>query len=173
MLSVVLDSSVLVSGFLTEGGTTATLLSRYRQGAFALCSSPWIVEETERALLRPRNINRYRYRPEDVRQFLDGLARSAQFFRDASQAAAVTRDPSDDQVIACAVAARADYLVRAIATCWCSPSIRAFGSSRRASFSMSSKLRAAARAYPETAPCPVPDAAAHLRAGDVAKGGSR
>jgi putative PIN family toxin of toxin-antitoxin system len=111
MRRVVLDSSVLVSGFLTEGGTTATLLSRYRQGAFALCSSPWIVEETERALLRPRNINRYRYRPEDVRRFLDGLARSAQFFRDASQAAAVTRDPSDDQVIACAVAARADYLV--------------------------------------------------------------
>jgi uncharacterized protein len=71
----------------------------------------WIVEETERALLRPRNINRYRYRPEDVRRFLDGLARSAQFFRDASQATAVTRDPSDDQVIACAVAARADYLV--------------------------------------------------------------
>jgi uncharacterized protein len=111
MHRVVLDSSVLVSGFLTEGGTTATLLSRYRQGAFALCSSPWIVEETERALLRPRNINRYRYRPEDVRRFLEGLARSAQFFSGASHVAAITRDPSDDQVIACAVAARADYLV--------------------------------------------------------------
>jgi uncharacterized protein len=111
MYRVVLDSSVLVSGFLTEGGTTATLLSRYRQEAFVLCSSPWIVEETERALLRPRNIERYRYRPEDVRQFLEGLARSAQFFRDATQVAAVVRDPSDDQVIACAVAARADYLV--------------------------------------------------------------
>lgn len=111
MLRVVLDSSVLVSGFLTEGGTTAALFSRYRQGAFALCSSPWIVEETRRALLRPRNMNRYRYRIEDVQQFLDGLARSAQFFRDAPQVPAVTRDPSDDQVIACAVAARADYLV--------------------------------------------------------------
>jgi predicted nucleic acid-binding protein len=76
-----------------------------------LCSSPWIVGETERALLRPRNMNRYRYRPEDVRQFLGGLARSAQFFRDAPQVPAVTRDPSDDQVIACAVAARAEYLV--------------------------------------------------------------
>jgi uncharacterized protein len=111
MLRAVLDSSVLVSGFLTEGGTTAALLSRYRQGAFALCSSLWIVEETERALLRPRNINRYRYRPQDVRQFLDGLAGSAQIFRDAPEVPAVTRDPSDDQVIACAVAARVDYLV--------------------------------------------------------------
>lgn len=46
-----------------------------------------------------------------MQQFLDGLARSAQFFRDAPQVPAVTRDPSDDQVIACAVAAQADYLV--------------------------------------------------------------
>lgn len=111
MLRVVLDSSVLVSGFLTEGGATATLLTRYRQGAFALNISPWIVTETERALLRPRNVNRYRYRPEDVRQFLDGLAGSAQILPDAPVVPAVTRDPSDDWVIACAVAARADYLV--------------------------------------------------------------
>jgi uncharacterized protein len=111
MLKAVLDSSVLVSGFLTEGGTTATLLSRYRQGAFALCSSAWIIEETERALLRPRNRNRYHYRREDVRQFLDGLSTSAQVFRDPPRVPVVTRDPSDDQVIACAVAAGADYLV--------------------------------------------------------------
>ena len=111
MLRAVLDSSVLVSGFLTEGGATAALLSRYRQGAFALCSSPWIVEETERALLRPRNMSRYRYRVEDVGQFLDGLAKSAHFFIDPPQVPAVSRDPSDDRVIACAVAARADYLV--------------------------------------------------------------
>jgi uncharacterized protein len=111
MLKVVLDSSVLVSGFLTEGGATATLLTRYRQGAFALSISPWIVTETERALLRPRNVNRYRYRPEDVRQFLHGLAGSAQIFPDAPAVPAVTRDPSDDRVIACALAAEADYLV--------------------------------------------------------------
>jgi predicted nucleic acid-binding protein len=85
MLRVVLDSSVLVSSFLTEGGATAMLLRRYWQKAFALCSSPWIVEETERALLRPRNVNRYRYRAEDVRQFLDGLARSAHVFPDAPE----------------------------------------------------------------------------------------
>ncbi len=111
MLRAVLDSSVLVSGFLTDGGTTATLVSRYRQGAFVCCCSPWIVAETRRALLRPRNMRRYRYRPEDVQQFLDSLARSARFYRDAAQVPAVTRDPSDDQVIACAVTARADYLV--------------------------------------------------------------
>jgi putative PIN family toxin of toxin-antitoxin system len=111
MLRVVLDSSVLVSGFLTEGGTTATLLSRYREKRFLLCTSPWIIDETQRALQRPRNLNRYRYRLEDVRQFLEGLARSAELFHDAPQVPAVTRDPSADRVIACAVVAQADYLV--------------------------------------------------------------
>ncbi len=111
MLRAVLDSSVLVSGFLTDGGATAALLSRYRQGAFVCCCSPWIVAETERALLRPRNMRRYRYRPQDVQHFLDGLAGSAQFFPDASQVPKVTRDPSDDRVVACALAAQADYLV--------------------------------------------------------------
>jgi hypothetical protein len=60
-----------------------------------------IVEETKRALLRPRNRDRYHCRLEDVQQFLDDLARTAQFFLDVPQVPAVTRDPSDDRVIAC------------------------------------------------------------------------
>ena len=79
MLRVVLDSSVIVSGFLTEGGATATLLSRHGQGAFVLWCSPWIVGEVERALLRPRTMARYRYEPADVHEFLEGLTKSAQF----------------------------------------------------------------------------------------------
>jgi predicted nucleic acid-binding protein len=86
MLRVALNSSVLVSGFLTEGGTTATLLSHYREKRFLLCTSPWIIEETQRALQRPRNLNRYLVTGDDemivlaehlgigivtLRQFLD------------------------------------------------------------------------------------------------------
>lgn len=108
---VVLDSSVLVSGFLTKRGTSAMVLNRYREGSYILCSSPWIVAETERALLRPKNLSRYRYRPDDVRDFVEGLAASAQMVRDARRPPQVTRDPSDDQVIACAVASSADFLV--------------------------------------------------------------
>jgi uncharacterized protein len=111
MLRAVLDSSVLVSGFLTDGGATAALLKHYREGSFAVCSSSWIIAETERALMRPRNMTRYRYTPEDVQQFLDGLARTVQLVGVGSQVATVTRDPSDDQVIACAGAAGVDYLV--------------------------------------------------------------
>jgi uncharacterized protein len=61
--------------------------------------------------MRPRNMTRYRYTPEDVQQLLDGLARTVQLVGVGSQVATVTRDPSDDQVIACAVAAGVDYLV--------------------------------------------------------------
>lgn len=94
MLRVVLDSSVLVSGFLTAGGTTAALFDHYRQRAFALCCSSWIVGEVERALLRPKNMSRYRYMPGDVREFLAGPARSAEIFQEPPQVSSVTRDPA-------------------------------------------------------------------------------
>jgi uncharacterized protein len=111
MPRVVLDSSVLVSGFLTGGGPSATLLDLYREGAFEVYYSEWIVAEVERALRRPRNIDRYRYTQEDVADFLDGLRESARLVRGASVVVPVTRDPSADPIIACAIAARADYLV--------------------------------------------------------------
>ena len=53
----------------------------------------------------------YRSGPRTCGQFLDGLARSAELVGDQRQVPAVTRDPSDDQVIAGAVVAQADYLV--------------------------------------------------------------
>ena len=46
-----------------------------------------------------------------MRQFPRGLAKSARNFPNAPEVSVVTRDPSDDQVIACALAAQADYLV--------------------------------------------------------------
>lgn len=52
--NVVVDSSVLVSAFLTRSGATAEVLDRAREGAYVLCLSPIILEEVRRALLRPK-----------------------------------------------------------------------------------------------------------------------
>jgi predicted nucleic acid-binding protein len=66
MKKAVLDSSVLVSAFLTPRGTPATLLARARRGAFSMHLSKEIFEETRRALLRPKTMARYRYTANDV-----------------------------------------------------------------------------------------------------------
>ncbi len=87
------------------------VLERYQEGAFELGISPWIVGEVERALSRPGTMSRYMYEPADVREFLDGLQQAAEIFVDPTEVRAVVRDPSDDQVVAAAVAAGADYLI--------------------------------------------------------------
>ena len=112
MIRAVLDSSVLVSAFLKPGGTSATLLSRARKGAFSLCLSPAIVAETAAVLSRVRHRRRFRYEPEEVARFCELLGQVAERVEGELPAIrAVPDDPKDDVIVASAVAARADYLV--------------------------------------------------------------
>lgn len=108
----VLDSSTLVSAFLTAGGTPATLLRLARQGAFSLHLSDDILLETTQVLLRPRLIERYRYTAEDVEAYQAALATIATIEADLPELTGVVPgDPKDDVIIATAVRAEADYLV--------------------------------------------------------------
>lgn len=112
MKKAVLDSSVLVSAFLTPGGTSAALLVRARHGAFSLACSTEILDETARALLRSKNRDRYRYEPETVRRFCALLTTLAELVHDLPDLTGVVPlDSKDDMVVATAVAAGADYLV--------------------------------------------------------------
>jgi uncharacterized protein len=110
-MKAVLDSSVVVSAFLNPSGTPAVLLERARQGAFSLCVSDEILEETTRALNRPRLKEGYSYATHEVEHFLALLIRCAEIVRDLPDVPAVSRDPKDDVIIAAALAATADYLV--------------------------------------------------------------
>ena len=110
-MKAVLDSSILVSAFLTPGGTPARLLAHARRGAFSLCASPDILKETTRALLRPKHRERYDYTAEDVQRFRRLLTGVAAIVRDVPEIGSVVRDPADDKILACAVEAGAAYLV--------------------------------------------------------------
>jgi uncharacterized protein len=110
-MRAVLDSSVLVSAFLSPGGTPATLLGRARRGAFSIYVSAEILEETTRALMRPRIKDRYRYAADDVAAYQVLLAEVAETVSDLPALQAVPLDPKDDLVVATAVKAAADYLV--------------------------------------------------------------
>jgi putative PIN family toxin of toxin-antitoxin system len=112
MLKAVLDSSVLISAFLTNKGVSADLLRQARQGTFQICLAQAILEETERVLLEYQRIRkRYRYSDQSVIQFSQGLRAVAHLAVRLPRVEGVVRDPQDDVVIACALAAGADYLV--------------------------------------------------------------
>lgn len=112
MRSAVVDTTVLISAFLTAGGVAGQVLRQAYQGAFTLCLAREIIEETSSRLLRRRNIRRsYHYADERVHRYCRDLETVARLVGDLPEVHAVERDPNDDMIIACALEARADYIV--------------------------------------------------------------
>ena len=111
VLTAVIDSTVLVSAFLTESGVSAELLRYAREGVFLVFLSEDILTETQHTLAYPRIRERYDYTDADVTDFLTRLRAAANLVGDLPQVTVVTRDPNDDMVIATAVRAQAAYIV--------------------------------------------------------------
>ena len=109
-LHVVLDSVVAVSAFLTEG-LTADLVSQC-QGNINLYKAPEILQEIHQVLLeKPHIRNRYTYSSEKVETFIDYLKDISIIVAQLPEIRVIERDPKDDMIIACAVAASADYII--------------------------------------------------------------
>jgi uncharacterized protein len=111
-VKTVLDSSVLISAFLTPHGTVGRFLKAGLDGGFKVCSSAEILRETrERLLTAHRLRDRYTITDAAVERFCEGLLEGALVIFDVSAIAPVCRDPNDDHVLAAALAADADYIV--------------------------------------------------------------
>jgi putative PIN family toxin of toxin-antitoxin system len=111
-LSAVLDSTILVSAFLTPGGVADALVDYARAGRFAGVLAEDILAETARVLLKtPRIRQRYPYTDADVHDYLQGLRQAAFLVSDFPSLSGIVRDPNDDMILACAVAASASHVV--------------------------------------------------------------
>ena len=111
MIVAVLDSTILISAFLTPNGTAGTLVLNTQPLAFSFYLSFEIVEEAKSRLLnRVRLRKRYDYTNGDVERYVNDLYTAARFVVELPALQAV-RDPNDDFVLATAVKAQADYLV--------------------------------------------------------------
>jgi predicted nucleic acid-binding protein len=74
--AAVLDASVLISGFLTEGPPRA-ILTLAEAGRFRMVLSAVILEETRRTLAKPKLLRAYRHSAESIWTFCDGMAAAA------------------------------------------------------------------------------------------------
>ena len=112
MPKAVLDSSVLVSAFLTPHGSVVRLLRDPARSRYELCLSDAILTETAEVLLSKSHLRRYvAYADDDVRDYIRWLLTQAEMVPDTPPPHVVPNDPKDDPIIAAAVAAKADYLV--------------------------------------------------------------
>jgi uncharacterized protein len=109
----VLDSSVLISAFLTPYGVSAKLLDAAEQGIFDLCISHEILDEAQHSLrTKVKGIRRYyAYSDDKIALFIEGLAAYAELISDLPQMRVVPLDPKDDVIVATALQAKADFLV--------------------------------------------------------------
>lgn len=112
MPRAVLDSTILVSAFLTPKGPAAELLSYARKGAFHVCLSEEILQETQEVLLGREHIRkRHPYSDEEAVEFCQTLRAAVFLASDLPKLKGLTRDPADDMILACAEKAQAHYLV--------------------------------------------------------------
>ena len=108
--SAVLDASVLISGFLTNGPPRA-ILDHAEHGHFRMVLSAVILEETRSSLSKPKLLKAYRHTPEAIRDFCQGAAAAASLAEGDPAFVSRCRDPNDHHVIASAVAAAAPVIV--------------------------------------------------------------
>jgi putative PIN family toxin of toxin-antitoxin system len=114
MLKAVLDTTVLVAAMLRPepGGVSAELLKLAAEGRYEMFVSDDILEETAATLATSERIRkRYKYSNEHIVAYCEELARLGTVVSDPSPLAGIVRDPNDDMIVACAVAANAEFLV--------------------------------------------------------------
>lgn len=116
MIKAVFDANLLVSAFLSRenrGGVSNELLRFVISGAVELCLSIEIIDEAIQILVNsPRLVARYGYAADQVEQYrIDVLTLAKIIDEPTPIPGAVPRDPDDDKIVACAVAAGVDHLV--------------------------------------------------------------
>jgi len=113
MPKAVFDTTVLVSAFLRrlQGGVSFDLLQFVEAGAVELYISDEILEELTDTLINREHIRRrYQYPDTAVVEFCKSIGSLAVIATDVPEVH-VVRDPDDDKIIGCAIAADADYII--------------------------------------------------------------
>jgi putative PIN family toxin of toxin-antitoxin system len=106
MMRVVLDTNVLVSALISPFGNEAQALVAIHKGRITPCLSPNILAEYAEVLARPK----FGFAQDEI-DGLIGLLKSKGLLFEPAPAAGASPDPGDDDFIACALEARAEFIV--------------------------------------------------------------
>ena len=109
-MRVIADTNVVVAGLLWHG-PSRQLLNAARQGTVELFTSGALLAELEEVLQREKFLRRLTAAQAQPRDLVTGYAALAAVVQPAQIAPVVLRDPDDDAVIACALAAAATNIV--------------------------------------------------------------
>ena len=110
-MRVVVDTNTLISALLWEG-TPYRLFSALRAtDGFEMFTSPALLAELTDVLARPHLSSRLQRINTTAEALVNDIAKAFVVLRVEHLAQPICRDPDDDEVLACAMAANADFIV--------------------------------------------------------------
>ena len=110
-VTVVLDTNVVVAALLWDGVPRQLLESLTADPFVTLASSPQLLAELDRVLVKPQLTERLRLSSLSPQQVIARYARLVKIMTPQSVARVVEVDADDDHVLALAVAAKAAFIV--------------------------------------------------------------
>lgn len=110
-VSLVIDSNVWVSAFLSRQGKPADILRLAAEHKLGLLISPAIWEEVVDVLHRPHILGDLNVNIEELTGWLASVRDLARWMPGKITVEAVVADPDDNIILGCALEGRADYIV--------------------------------------------------------------
>ena len=110
-MRVVLDTSQHISAIIRPNGHPAQIVKLWRIGLIELAISPFILEEFEGVVHRPRIQEKNNLSDADIAEYLGVLRTAAVLVPGAVTVNVVPDDPDDNIIIACAIEAEVDMII--------------------------------------------------------------
>ncbi|RLC72289.1 MAG: putative toxin-antitoxin system toxin component, PIN family [Chloroflexi bacterium] len=109
-MRVVLDTNTIISGLLWFG-KPRKLIDLAEAGSITVCTSPDLLRELREVLIRPKLSGRLAAVGSSAEEVVEQFAALAQVVEVSVSVTVITADPDDNNVLSCALAAQADYIV--------------------------------------------------------------
>ena len=110
-LRAVVDTNLFISGLFGKDTLSATLQNLWINREFELATSIEILREVSRVLQYPRIRERFQPKKETIRRFFRLIFRKAVVTKGLYKTDRITADPTDNIFLACALEAKADFIV--------------------------------------------------------------
>lgn len=110
-IKAVIDTSVMLSVAFPRGELARELRNMIADGAFTLVTSKEIMAELYRVIHYPRILKQFKPSKNDIDEFIGMVMEKSLITRGQYKIDKIKDDPTDDIFLACAMEAKADYIV--------------------------------------------------------------
>lgn len=110
-IKAVIDTSVMLSVAFPRGELVRELRDMIADGAFTLVTSKEIMAELYRVIHYPRVLKQFNPSKEDIDEVIGMIVEKALITRGTHTMQKIKDDPADDMFLACALEAKADFIV--------------------------------------------------------------